>query len=71
MASQTGLTWLLTFFNDPLLLALVAGAEQSHLLISRDWILMWLFKIRTLLTSIAARINGNKSEPFLQQDDTE
>ncbi len=30
---------------------------------------MWLFEIQTLLASIAARVNGDKSEPFLQQDD--
>ncbi len=53
-SSQTGLTWLLTSFDNPSLLALIAGAEQSCLLISRDWILVWLFEIRTLLTSIAA-----------------
>ncbi len=28
---------------------------------------MWLFEIWTLLTSIAAHVNSDKSEPFLQQ----
>ncbi len=68
-SSQTGLTWLPMSFNDPSLLAVVARAKQSHLLISWDWILVWLFEIWTLLTSITTCVNGNKSEPFLQQDD--
>ncbi len=70
-SSQTGLTWLPSSFDEPSLLALVAGAEQSHLLISRDWILVWLFEIWTLLTSIATHVNGDKNEPFLQQADAE
>ncbi len=69
--SQTGLTWLPTSTSDPSLLALVAGAEQSHILITRDWILVWLFEIRTLLTSIAARVNNEQHEPFLKQADAE
>ncbi len=70
-SSQTGLTWLPTSFYEPSLLAIVARAEQSRLLISRDWILVWLFEIWTLLTSISAHVNGDKSEPFLQQAGTE
>ncbi len=69
MSSQTGLTWLPTSFNEPLLLAIVAGAEQSRILISRDWVLVWLFEIRTLLTSIAAHVNNDLHEPFLKQAD--
>ncbi len=70
-SSQTALTWLLSSFNKPSLLALVAGAEQARLLISRDWILLWLFKIQTLLTSIAARVSGDMNEPFLQYANAE
>ncbi len=69
--SQTRLTWLSTSFDEPSLFALVAGAKQSHLLINRDWILVWLFEIQTLLTYIATRVNGDKNEPFLQQADAE
>ncbi len=71
MSSQTGLTWLPTSFNEPSLLAIVAGAEQSRILISRDWVLVWLFEIRTLLTSIAAHVNNDLHEPFLKQANAE
>ncbi len=70
-SSQTGLTWLPTSFSDPSLLAIVAGADQTRILISRDWILLWLFEIRALLTSIAARVNNEHHEPLLKQADAE
>ncbi len=70
-SSQTGLTWLLTSFDEPSLLAMVAGAEQLQMLICHDWISLWLFEIQTLLLAIAAHLNGDQNAPFLKPADAE
>ncbi len=44
-STQTGFTWLPTSFDVLSLHAMVASAEQSHMPISWDWILLWLFEI--------------------------
>ncbi len=50
---------------------MVTGAEQSRMLISCDWISLWLFKIQTMLMAIIAHLNGNRNEPFLKPADAE
>ncbi len=70
-SSQTGLTWLPTSFDEPSLLTMVAGAEQSQMLISRHWISLWLFEIQMMLLAIAAHLSGDQSQPFLKPADAE
>ncbi len=70
-STQTGLTWLPTSFDEPSLLAMVAGAEQSWMLISCDWITLWLFEIQTMLQAIAAHLSSDQNVPFLKPADAE